>query len=316
MKNTLLSLSLCALLAMAAWAAAQNPPQAGASSSTGVAAEAAQGQTGASASTTQQNGAQTAPSDPAKGSAKGGTAASGGAQAGVSANTPGAAGAEIASGTTINAELTKSLDAKKVREGQEVQARVTQDVRSGGRVIVPRGAKLIGHVTQASARGKGEANGESQLGIAFDHAVLKNGEPVPVHAVIQALAAPPTLASSYGDMSDVDAGSESGMGSSAAGRGDMSPAGRGAIGAVGQTAGGIAGNAGAQTAGTVGGIAGPVNGSAGSATGLNAAGVTGIKGLTLNPSVNATQGSVITSRGNDVRLDSGTQLVLRVVANQ
>ncbi|HEU5453796.1 MAG TPA: hypothetical protein VFU76_17490 [Terriglobales bacterium] len=219
----------------------------------------------------------------------------------------------VAAGTTIHAELSKSLDAKKAKVGQEVQARVTQDVRSGGRVMVPRGAKLIGHVTAAKARAKGDANAESELAIAFDHAVLKGGEQVPVHAVIQALAAPPPpVSSAYGDMSDAGAG-EPGMQQSASG--GMAQPGRGpggVVGDVGQTAGRIGGNVGAQSAGELGGVAGETT----AATRAGAtAGVSGLNGITLDTAATSdTQGSVLRSRNRDVKLDSGTQLVLRVTA--
>src|SRR5438309_643914 len=82
----------------------------------------------------------------------------------------------IASGTAINAELSKGIDSKKAKENDPVQAKVVQDVVVGGKVVVPRNSKLIGHVTQVKAAGKGQ---ESSLGIAFDKAVLKNGQEIP-----------------------------------------------------------------------------------------------------------------------------------------
>lgn len=239
------------------------------------------------------------------------TAAAAQGQSGASA---GQTNAGLAAGTTIHAELAKGLDAKKAKAGQEVQARVTQDVRSGGRVIVPRGAKLIGHVTEAKARTKGEANAESELAIAFDHAILKSGEQVPVHAVIQALSAPPPPVSSYGDMSNAGAAAP-GMQPSAGG--GMAQPGRGpggAVGDVGQTAGRVGGNVGAQTAGELGGVGGETT--AATQAGATAQ-VSGLKGVTLDAAAaSGTQGSVLRSRNSDVKLDSGTQLVLRVTAVQ
>src|SRR6202790_3243163 len=56
-------------------------------------------------------------------------------------------------GTLINAELTGSLDSKKVKPGDAVNARTATDLKStDGRTILPKGSKLVGHVTQASAR--------------------------------------------------------------------------------------------------------------------------------------------------------------------
>src|SRR6202023_1161418 len=94
-------------------------------------------------------------------------------------------------GTLINAELTSSLDSKKVKPGAVVNARTTTDFKSAdGRTILPRGAKIIGHVTQASARNAGQP--DSSLGLAFDKAVLKNGQEIPLNAGVQAVGAPPS----------------------------------------------------------------------------------------------------------------------------
>src|SRR5262249_12535522 len=94
-----------------------------------------------------------------------------------------AGGATLSNGTVLQAELTKSVDAKKARAGDEVTAKATQDVKSNGQVVVRKGSKLIGHVTEAQARSK--ENAESKLGILFDHAVLKDGSQVNFNAVVQ-----------------------------------------------------------------------------------------------------------------------------------
>ena len=305
-----------ALMALAVGVSAQSTPQAAGSATSGAAVQANQGQSGASAASSQTVGAQAPATDQAKGASQVSGQAGAGTEAGATASATGSgSGSDVAAGTTINAELTKGLDAKKVKEGQEVQARVTHDVRSAGRVVIPRGSKLIGHVTQAKTKTKGEASSESAIGIAFDHAVLKKGEQVPVHAVIQALAAAPVATGAYSDMGAAE-GADAGMGPGAAG-GGMPSSNRpgGAIGAVGQTAGGIAGNVGAQTAGTVGGVTGDVTGRTNTGVGADTSGVSGLKGITLNTAAaNSAQGTLITSSGNDVKLDSGTRMLLRVTA--
>src|ERR1051326_3746682 len=103
----------------------------------------------------------------------------------------------LESGVILRAELSKSLDAKKAKPGDEVTAKVTQDVMANGRVMVRKGSKLIGHVTEAQARTKD--NPESHLGIAFDRAVLKNGQQMTLNASLQALAAAPHVASPVSD---------------------------------------------------------------------------------------------------------------------
>src|SRR5690349_13240881 len=95
---------------------------------------------------------------------------------------------KVAPGTLIPAELVKSLDSKKLKEGDPVNAKVSMDLLSGGKIAVPRDSKLVGHVTAATTRGKGES--ESTLGIIFDRLILKNGQEFQTHALVQAVGPP------------------------------------------------------------------------------------------------------------------------------
>lgn len=63
-------------------------------------------------------------------------------------------------------QLAKSLDSKKLKQGDEVEAKVAADIHAADGMTIPRGSKVIGHVTEAKARSKGDP--ESALGIAFD----------------------------------------------------------------------------------------------------------------------------------------------------
>jgi len=249
--------------------------------------------------------------------------ASGSASASTAASAQnGEANASLASGTAFNAALSSPIDSKKCKPGDAVNAHTTEAVKSEGKTVIPKGSKLVGHVTQASAHAKGES--ESSLGIVFDRAILKNGQEIPLSAGIQALAAAQSSASAAG--SDIDA--FGGAGASAAGSG--AGGGRGALGGVTSAAGGAVGGV-TNTAANVGGVAGGAVNTAGNAGGsvagaskgavggLNAAGqltsnsqgVFGLNGLNLNAAAsNATQGSVITSTGKNVHLDSGTRMLL------
>jgi len=232
------------------------------------------------------------------------------------------ANGSLATGTAFNAALSSPIDSKKCRPGDPVNAHSTEAVKSEGKTVIPKGSKLVGHVTQASARANGES--ESSLGIVFDKAILKNGQEIPLNAGIQALASAQSSASAAG--SDMD--TMSGTGASAAGSGMAG--GHSALGGVASTAGGAVGavtNTAANVGGTAGGavnsaanaggsIAGASKGAVG---GLNAAGqltsnsqgVFGLNGLNLSAAAsNATQGSVITSAGKNVHLDSGTRMLL------
>ena len=248
---------------------------------------------------------------------------SGNASASTSASAQnGQANAALASGTAFNAALSSPIDSKKCKPGDPVNAHSTEAVKSEGKTVIPKGSKLVGHVTQASARGKGES--ESSLGIVFDKAILKNGQEIPLNAGILAIASAESSASAAG--SDMDA--MGGMGASAAGSGMAG--GRGALGGVASTTGGAAGTV-TNTAANVGGVAGgTVNSAAnaggniagaskGAVGGLNTAGqltsnsqgVFGLNGLNLSAAgSNATEGSVITSAGKNVHLESGTRMLL------
>jgi hypothetical protein len=118
--------------------------------------------------------------------AAGALAISGAAQTGASAAANGA-GATLENGTTLQVKLIKPIDAKKAKAGDEVAARLTQDVKSGGHIVLHKGTKILGHVTEAQAKTKD--NAESRLGVVFDHAQLRDGSQITFSAVVQALAA-------------------------------------------------------------------------------------------------------------------------------
>lgn len=94
----------------------------------------------------------------------------------------------LPAGAELVVELTKSIDAKKARVGDEVSARLIQDFIANGQVIGPHGSRIQGHVTEVKAYSKEE--GESVLGLVFDKLVLGHGVEIPLHAVVQALAPP------------------------------------------------------------------------------------------------------------------------------
>ena len=99
---------------------------------------------------------------------------------------------KIAPGSVIPVQLAKTVEAKKAKAGDEVVATVTQDMKTtSGDVLVPKDTKIVGHVTEAQARNKEQK--ESQLGIAFDHAVVK-GDQMTLPMSIQAIIAPRRIA--------------------------------------------------------------------------------------------------------------------------
>src|SRR3989440_7018644 len=210
------------------------------------------------ASAQAQTGAQAGAQSSSQASVQAGRTqaqASGNASASTSASAQnGQANGSLAAGTAFNAALSSPIDSKKCKPGDAVNARTTEAVKSEGRAVIPKGSKVVGHVTQASARAKGES--ESALGIVFDKAILKNGEEIPLSVGIQAIAAAQTGALAAG--SDID--TMGGMGASAAGSGMAG--GRGALGGVTSAAGGAVGAV-TNTAASAGGVAGGAGDTAG-----------------------------------------------------
>jgi len=223
--------------------------------------------------------------------------------------------ADISGGTKIDATLASSLDAKKNKPGDRVEARTTQDVKQDGKVVLKRGTHLVGHVTQVQSRASGQS--QSQLGIVFDHAVLKNGEEVPFNATIQALAVAQTSTTAAAGADDIMA-SGGGMGAvSGTARGGGGLLG-GATSATRATAGSVV-NTASSVPVNAGGALNTATRSTGAVGGLtsegrlasNSSGVFGLHGLSIDSAASsATQGSMIVSSTKNVHLDSGTQLLL------
>jgi hypothetical protein len=202
----------------------------------------------------------------------------------------------VARGSVIPVQLTKTIDAKKAKKGDEIVVKVTQDLQSnGGAVILPKDTKIVGHVTEVESRSKEQK--ESQLAIAFDHVVLKNGEQMQMPMSIQAIIAAPNRSP----------GAEPSSTNSPMG-GAPAPGGGGRSGSMG-------GNypapsmpqptVGAPTDNTPSAAARPP------ITG-DTQGVVGISNLKLSAPPEASQGSLISSEKNNVKLEDGTVLLLRV----
>jgi hypothetical protein len=204
-------------------------------------------------------------------------------------------------GRTLPLELAKSLDSRKLKPGDPVEARVIDQWRAGDGTLVPPGAKVLGHVTQSSARAKGDT--QSQLGIDFDQIALKDGRKLPLKASIQAVGPPPVMA-------PMPMG---GPGASAAGAG--APTGAEApTGQMGRI------NPGSNPTGA--GIPASTFPRPGSSSGNDpnsppdnqnspqvtpqSTGVIGLHDLQLE------QGSVLASDGKQVKLQAGSQILLRV----
>ena len=316
MRQFLIAVATASLLSLGA--SAQSEAQAGGSANTNTSVQA--GQTNANVNSNTAIDANANAHRGSKANASGGNSSSASVN-GASMN--GSGSGSLAVGTTIPATLTKPIDARKAKSGDQVVAKTTQDVRSDSGVVIPRGSRLVGHITDAKAKAKGDS--ESALGIAFDQAVLKNGQQIPLNASIRALAASANSASAsmgddnFGSANNSSIGSDVAASAPRTGGGLLGGAGNavgGTTSAVGNTAGGAVSGVGNTAAGVGANAGGTVSGASRGAAGQlssQSQGVIGLNGLSLNSAAsNTTSGSVITSAGKDVKLDSGTQMLLQV----
>src|SRR5712692_7762578 len=90
----------------------------------------------------------------------------------------------LQSGTQLAAQLENTLDARHAKAGDRVVLKTTQAVKQDGEVVVPKGARLIGHVTDVQQRTK--SDNESVIGIAFDR-LQRGSMDVPITGTITSI---------------------------------------------------------------------------------------------------------------------------------
>jgi len=177
--------------------------------------------------------------------------------------------------------LTRNLDSKKLKDGDVVICQTMGVLRARNGLIIPTGSKVIGHITEAKARSKGDS--DSSLAMVFDKIEVSGGKQIPMKGTLQAVG--PSL------------GGHSGPSTGEAAPGTL-PGRGGASTMPSPSAGAVSGpNSGIR----------PLNSDNGSVPLVNSesTGVLGIKGLEMN------KDSVLTTSGKEVKLESGTQLLVR-----
>lgn len=87
----------------------------------------------------------------------------------------------------VFAVLSTPVDTKTSARGDEISMTTVNDVVVEGKILVPKGAKLVGHIGGIVNRGKDEP--KSVIAIAIDKAI-NNGAELPLQAIIAAVAAP------------------------------------------------------------------------------------------------------------------------------
>lgn len=297
---------------------------------------------GAQSATTQ--GAANATGSAQSSASQAGTSAAGSAEAAASAGQMSAAAVQA---TEVSAVLNKRIDSKNAKVGDEVTAKTTSEAKLANGTKIPKGSRLTGHVTEVEPKSHDNRNG--LVAFAFDHAVLRDGQQIPVHVLMRAMAAPAPVDAGANMSDDMMGGGNAGMmapGASAA------PGGGGAVRSAGAPASGangvLRGTTGmaADTGGTLGANAASgldataarardslgrdttaVAGMAASSTSFSGtvANLSGVMFTTVHASgdasgsgasgaAGASTATLVTARGRNVSLDSGTQMTLAVAA--
>lgn len=215
-----------------------------------------------------------------------------------------AASVQLPVGTTIPAMLETRVDARKNKVGDEVVARTVQHVKLDGQVVIPKGSKVIGHVTESEAGTKQQPS--SSLGIAFDHVLLKDGRDFPLALTIQAIAPDPSNPQPRLPMTPATAGGTTGGMPAASGQGNHESMDDPNANMPGRV----------QSADNSAYVSGDGLTQSGALT-PRCRGVLGIEGMTLNPdSGDSPQGVLIVSQRHNVHLDGRTQLMLRIIGTR
>lgn len=199
-------------------------------------------------------------------------------------------------GTPIYAALAKTINANKAKAGDAVVARVTFPVLLHGQIFIDNGARIIGHVTQAKKRSRSSAI--SELGIVFDHVVLKSRKRLPLDLTVQAIGFEPITPRELAQ-SDAE-------------QNPFPPDPTTPVNATRHSTPPLperlpqAGNAPDPDR--------PASESSHPALDAGSKGMVNLPGLTLAEGTEEKQASVVSSKAKNVKLERGYSLVLRVIA--
>jgi hypothetical protein len=99
---------------------------------------------------------------------------------------------KITTGATFPVKVVSELSSKTAKVGDPVEAQVRVDLKIGGKMIAPKGTRVVGHVlnvmparrmlvAEVSTHRFWRPNGE--IGIQFDEIITKEGERIPLEAM-------------------------------------------------------------------------------------------------------------------------------------
>jgi hypothetical protein len=230
---------------------------------------------------------------------------------------PSAAAAQL---KPVTGELVNKLDSKSAKQGDSIVVKTKEDLKFPGGTDLPKGSKLVGHITNVQARVDGKEN--SQIAIQFDHVELKDGQNMAIESVIKSVSPASdgsnemgsTVPGSYGSSSPGGQGTPEGT----------TPSAPGMTGSNGTNPNnnrpGLASNTTAQPGATnqTTNSGMPAPGSIVARNGNVAIRATAIPGVLLANDINGlpftnASGMLLGAR-RDIHLDGGTQMVVAIAA--
>lgn len=211
----------------------------------------------------------------------------------------------------ISGELVTKIDSKKAKSGEQVVVKTTEKATTADGVIIPKGSKIIGHVTEVQAHTKQSPN--SRVTLQFDKAQLKDGKTLPIKSVLQAVgpaAMSPGTQDAFGTGVPGSAGATAPAGSPAG----ASPAGSPGMAPAQTTQ--TQGNTAAMMNGNNQSNGAPAPGTVVSKQGNVAIKTTAIPGVLIATDANGqpfsnASGALLGARQN-VDLDGGTKITLAI----
>ena len=209
--------------------------------------------------------------------------------------------------SSIAGELDGKLDSKTAKPGDRVVLKTIEKVQTSDGTIIPKGSRMIGHVTQVQAYSK--EHGAALLGIAFDDVEMKNGQNIAMYMLIRGVSPipSPTAMNSMGSGGMMDAtmqgGTPMGGGGMVGDGAPMAVVADGGVAPMGGGRGGVGGPIGGVngTLNRAGGMAGDAAGGAIDRTGETASSIGDPGGTGLGSTENAT---VPTAGHGDLDLDT------------
>lgn len=91
----------------------------------------------------------------------------------------------------IPAFLDKSVDSKRSKSGDQIEAQVAAPIQLSDGTVIPRGAKIIGHVAESQAKSNGGSS--SSLTLVFEKIAMPEGKTLTIKGHLQAVGPNPNV---------------------------------------------------------------------------------------------------------------------------